>query len=474
MSAREREDEIAGRSLLELSADLRSRALSPVEVVRALLGRIERLDERLHAFVHLRPEAAFEAAARAEREIASGEARGPLHGVPVAVKDLCAIKGEPTACGTRVLADRRPDHTATVVERLVAAGAIVLGKLQLTEGAYGWHHPEVTPPVNPWSAEHWTGVSSSGSGVATAARLCFGSLGSDTGGSIRFPSACCGVVGVKPTYGRVSRFGVFPLAHSLDHVGPMARTVGDAAALLGALAGHDPRDPTSLRAPVPDYLARLDGGVAGLRVGVDDAYNTTGVAEEVVAAVRSAGELLRGLGAEVHAISLPSPDALLAGWVQTTAVECALAHADTFPSRSEAYGPELRTLLELAPSVSAGAYAEIELERARYRDALAGAFESVDVILAPALPTPPPTAAAAIAGNPAAGEDVANLLQFTAPFDYSGSPTVTLPGGFSADGLPLGFQLIGPHLGEAALLRAGHAYQLATDWHERVPPLASV
>jgi amidase len=461
---------LAYLSLTELAARLRSRELSPVEVTTALLERIARLDPELHAFACVLPDAALEAARRAEAELGRGEARGPLHGVPVAVKDLCAMKGVPTAAGTRVLAERRPDHTATVVERLEAAGAVVLGKLQLTEGAYGWHHPQVTPPVNPWSAAHWTGVSSSGSGAATAAGLCYGSLGSDTGGSIRFPSACCSLVGIKPSYGRVSRFGVFPLAHSLDHVGPMTRTVADAAAMLGVLAGHDPRDPTSLRAPVPDYTAALAGDLRGLRIGVDNAYYTAGVSPVVAEVAFAALECFRALGADVGEIRVPNVDPLLRAWTSVTAVECALAHADTFPARADEYGPELRALLEFAPSVSGADYARAEQERIRFRAALEDVFESVDLILVPAMPTPPPTAADAIAGNPAAGEDIGNLLQFTAPFDFSGNPTISLPGGFGADGLPLGFQLIGRHLDEAALCRAGHAYQGATDWHDRHPP----
>ncbi|MEE9281645.1 MAG: amidase [Myxococcota bacterium] len=462
--------EIHALSLTELAALLRSRELSPVEVTRATLERIERLEPQLHAFATVLPKAALEAARTAEAEIQRGELRGTLHGVPVAVKDLCAMKGVRTACGTSVLADRRPDHTATVVERLAAAGAVILGKLQLTEGAYGWHHPSVTPPVNPWSAEHWTGVSSSGSGVATAAGLCFGSLGSDTGGSIRFPSACCGLVGVKPTYGRISSYGVFPLAHSLDHLGPMTRSVTAAAAMLGVLAGHDPRDATSLREAVPDYEVELAGGVRGTRIGIDRDACTRRVHPLASGVAFGALQRFEELGAEVHEVKLPSADALLDGWARVTAVECAMAHAETFPSRADEYGPELRALLELAPRVSGIDYARMEVERTGFRRRLADLFDRVDLLLVPAMPTPAPLAADAIAGNPAQGEDVGNLLQFTAPFDFSGSPTLSLPGGFTPDGVPLGFQLVGRHLDEAGLLRAGHAYQGITDWHERRPP----
>ncbi len=464
--------EIHALTLSELAALLKAREVSPVEVTQATLARIEQLEPELHAFATVLPEAALESARRAEEQIGRGEHRGTLHGVPVAVKDLCAIKGVRTASGTRVMFDRQPDHTATVVERLEFAGAVILGKTQLTEGAYGWHHPDVTPPVNPWGAEYWTGVSSSGSGVATAAGLCFGSLGSDTGGSIRFPSACCGLVGIKPTYGRVTRYGVFPLAHSLDHIGPMTRSVADAAAMLGALAGRDPKDPTSLRDPVPDYEAELVGGVRGVRLGIDREFCTRGVAPLVSEVVLSALQRFEELGLKTREVEVPSTRALMDGWVSVTAVECAMAHADTFPSRADEYGPELRALIELAPRVSGADYARMEIERAVFKRGLEDLFDTIDLLLLPSLPSLPPLATRAISGNPAQGDGAGNLLQFTAPFDFSGSPTLSLPGGFTQNGIPLGFQLVGRHLDEALLCRAGHAYQGITDWHERRPPVS--
>ncbi|MBW2229494.1 MAG: amidase [Deltaproteobacteria bacterium] len=463
--------EIHWLGLTEVAEHIRRRALSSVEVTEATLARVERLDPGLHSFASLLPESAMESARAADREIARGEIRGALHGVPLAVKDLCAMMGVRTACGTPVMANRIPDHTASVVERLQAAGAVIVGKLQLTEGAYGWHHPDVTPPKNPWSADHWTGVSSSGSGVATATGLCFGSLGTDTGGSIRFPSACCNVTGLKPTYGRVSRFGVFPLAHSLDHIGPMARSAADVAALLGVLAGHDPRDETCLRAPVPDYTAALVGDLRGLSVGIDEVYVSRGIDPGVTQVTIAALERLRALGAEVREVSLPPVGPLLAGWGPFTAVECSIAHSETFPSRADEYGPQLRELLELAPNISGADYARIEMARQRYSDRLRQVFEAVDLIVMPALPVPPPKLLGPLPGQAQPAETIDNLLQFTAPTDFSGSPTLTLPGGFSDDGLPIGFQLVGRDLDEATLCRAGHAYQSATDWHNRRPPL---
>jgi amidase len=455
-------------TLSELSARLRSRELSPVEVTDLLLERIERLDGELRSFVTVLAESAREQAAEAEAEIDRGQIRGPLHGVPIGVKDLCATKGVRTTCGTAVLADWVPNTDATVVERLVAAGAVILGKLKLTEGAFAAHHPDVIPPVNPWSAAHWTGVSSSGSGVATAAGLCYGSLGTDTGGSIRFPSACNGLVGIKPTYGRVSRYGAFPLSDSLDHVGPITRSVADAATMLGVIAGSDPQDPTSRREPVPDYRAGLASGVRGVRVGIDETYCTEGVDGELSAAVLAAAEVLREWGAETREIEMPPIREVAEGWTPFTAVEAVLAHRATFPARAEEYGPTLRALLEKGLSVTGTEYADIQSAREIFRGRLAAVLEDVDLILCPPQPFPPPPLAAMEQGADSP-EAVGAVLRFTAPFDFSGSPTITLPCGFSAEGLPLGLQLVSRHLEEELLCRVGFAYEQATDWHTRHP-----
>src|SRR3954463_16237507 len=251
--------------LVDVGRKIQAKELSPVEATKAMLGRIEQLDGKLKSFAYVMADSALAEAAAAEKEIASGKIRGPLHGVPVAVKDLCWAKGAPAAHGMTIHRDFRPTEDATVVARLKEAGAIILGKLQQTEGAYADHHPKIAPPKNPWNADLWPGASSSGSGSATAAGLCFGSLGTDTGGSIRFPSAANGITGLKPTWGRVSRHGVFALAESLDHIGPMARSAADAGVMLGVIAGRDAQDPTTSIAPVPNYLAELDGAVRAVR-----------------------------------------------------------------------------------------------------------------------------------------------------------------------------------------------------------------
>src|SRR5262249_38654665 len=282
--------------------------LSAVEVTQAVLDRIERLDGRLKSYVTVTGDLALGQAREADAQIARGAIRGALHGVPIAVKDLCHTKGIRTSAGMTIYKDYRPEHDATVVTRLREAGAVLLGKLRMTEGAFGAHHPSIDPPINPWSAEHWTGVSSSGSGVATAAGLCYGSLGTDTLGSIRFPSTMNGVTGLKPTWGRVSRAGVFALAQSMDHIGPMARSAGDAAALLGAMAGPDPDDPTALQSPVPDYLAGIGAGVTGLRIGIDRTLIAAGADADMVRATEEAAALLAQVGALVQNVSFPSPD----------------------------------------------------------------------------------------------------------------------------------------------------------------------
>src|SRR6267154_4331357 len=263
--------------LTELAACIKARTISALEVARAQLDRIAALDGELGSYVQVMADAAMAQAETAQAEIAAGQYRGPLHGVPIALKDLFWTRDFPTAAGTAVHRNFRPDQDASVVRRLKEAGAVVLGKLQLTEGAYSDHHPSVTPLKHPWNADYWPGISSSGPGAATASGLCFGALASDTGGSIRWPSAANGVTGLKPTWGRVSRYGVFELAATLDHVGTITRSAADAAAMLGAIAGPDPCDPTALQAPVPDYVAAAGRDVRGLRIGVDAAWNSDGV-----------------------------------------------------------------------------------------------------------------------------------------------------------------------------------------------------
>lgn len=462
--------ELHYKSITELSDLYRRRELKPSEVTQATLDRIGQFDKRFNAYMTVLGERSLQQAKQADDEIAKGIHRGPLHGVPIGLKDLCYTSFAPTGGGTIIHAKFVPSFNATVVDRLELGGAISIGKLKMTEGAYTSHHPDDDAPLNPWSADHWVGSSSSGSGVATSAGLCYGAIGSDTGGSIRFPSATCGLTGIKPTWGRVSRYGVFPLAASLDHVGPMCRSATDAAAMLGVIAGADPNDPTALQAPVPNYLAQLGGGVRGLRIGVDRSYTQDGIDPQVVKALIEAERALAALGAGIREVKFPAYEKLVSQWIPMCSVETAEAHLATYPSRKSEYGPDLAQLIDQGHTMTGVEIAAIHHERLKFSGALAALFEDIDLLLVPTMPVPIPTLTKM--GEYGADPNVLlNILRFTAPFDFSGSPTITMPMGMSSDAMPLSFQLVGPHLSEHVLARAGHAYQSITDWHTRRPPI---
>jgi amidase len=457
-------------SLTEIGRRIKSGELSSTQVTQACLARIADLEPELHSFARVLADQALAAAARLDEERRSGKPLRPLHGVPIAIKDLLNTRGVPTASGTIVMKDHVPDEDATVVTRLKEAGAVIIGKTQLTEGAFGAHHPDIVPPVNPWNRAHWTGVSSSGSGVAVAAGLAYGALGSDTGGSIRFPSASCGLVGIKPTYGRVSRHGAFPLAESLDHIGPMTRSVEDAALLLKVLAGQDPKDPTTLSAVVPDYSTMLVDRIPGVTIGVDWDYVTRGVDPVVVETIREALRLFASLGAQVREVSMPaSTGRLIDGWYVTCGVECARAHAPFYPARKELYGPVLVGLLEAGLAATEADYHALEQVRREFTGEFDRVLETVDLMIAPCMPVLPPDVASMNQRIEDEGER-AEFVTFTAPFDYSGHPTITLPAGLSPERLPKSFQLIGRTLGEPSLVRAGSAYERALDFREHPLP----
>jgi amidase len=456
-------------SLDEVARQLKARQLSSVELTRALLDRIGRIDPKLKSFATLTPERALADAEARDAETAAGSSRGALHGVPIAVKDLCNTAGVPTAAGMMIHRDNVPTEDATVVARLKAKGAVILGKLQMTEGAFGAHHPGIAAPLNPWNEAYWTGSSSSGSGAATAAGLCYASLGSDTGGSIRFPSTMNGLSGLKPTWGRVSRAGVFPLADSLDHIGPMCRSALDCAIVLGAIAGADERDPTAVPLAVPDYAATIGAGVAGKRIGRP--VNLKDLDDDGRRALEGAVEGLARAGATILDVALPSGfDEAARDWVPLCAVECAIAHEATYPARAAEYGPVLAGLIDAGRRMSGTELAHLQVRRAAITGALNKLLASVDLLLMPVMPQ----AVWSLRGLATAGRDaetVASRLRFTAPFDMSGHPTLTLPGGMTRDGMPVGFQIVSRAFDEAGILAAGHAYQQATDWHLRRPPL---
>jgi amidase len=459
--------------LHELTRLIQAKEISPVEATKAELARIELLDRKLHSFALLTVDLALSQALQAEREILKGNIRSDLHGAPIGVKDLCWMKGVPTAAGTTIHRNFMPKTDAMVVRRLSEAGAILLGKLQMTEGAYGDHHPEILAPVNPWNPELWPGVSSSGSGVATAAGLCYGAIGSDTGGSIRFPCAANGLTGLKPTWGRVSRHGVFELAATLDHIGPIARSAYDAAVMLQAMAGFDERDPTTSREPVPDYLADIEGGFTGLVIGVDPRWNSFGTDAATQRVVAEAVETCRAAGARIEEVHFPDAESIVASWTPLCGIEVAVAHEATYPSQKDRYGPALARLIELGRSLSAMDYQRIVLARLDFSGRVQSLFEDIDLLLIPSQAE----ASATIARMSTVGADLvqlAGLLRFTAPFDMAGNPTISLPGGSNSDGDPVGFQFAGKKWGEATLFRAGHAYQQVSAWHKHHPTVISL
>lgn len=464
------DDELAFLDIAEVAALLHARKLSPVELTRAMLARIERLDPRLHAYARVTPELALAQAREAEGAITQRRILSPLHGVPIALKDLCFTRGITTSCGMPIHSQFVPSFDGTVVKRLHDAGAITLGKLQMTEGAFADHHPDIRVPVNPWHAAHWSGASSSGSGVATAAGLCFGAIGTDTGGSIRYPSAANGVTGLKPTWGRVPVYGAFELAASLDHIGPMCRSAADCGAMLGLIAGADANDPTARLDAVPDYLAGNPRELRNLRIGIDPAYNSQGVDSAMCAVVENAEQVLRGLGAEFVNVTFPDPADAIRDWPAACAVETAVAHEATYPSKRASYGPGLAGFIDLGRALTALELQRVWLRRRAFTGRVAALFEGIDLLLIPGQPMASPTKAemATLGVDP---ESFARLVRFSVPFSMSGSPTITLPAGFTAAPTPLAIQLVGKHLGEATLVRAGRAFQRETDWHRRQPVL---
>lgn len=460
-------------SLSDVAKLIEAKEVSPVEVTRQLLDRIAALDGELHSYVTVMADQALASARNAESEIQAGRYRGPLHGMPIGVKDLCYTRGVPTMAGTTVLSDFVPDYDATVVAKLRSAGAVILGKLTLCEGAMGPYHPELEVPVNPWDATRWSGVSSSGSGVATAAGLCFASIGTDTGGSIRYPSAANGCVGLKPTYGRVSRYGVHALAESMDHVGPMARTVEDAAIMFEVMTGFDSNDPTTLAAPVPAVRAELDRGIAGLRIGFDRRYSTDDVEPDLVRALHAVLSKLTSAGAEVVDVSMPDVGQVADAWWELSTAEAAAFHAENYPSRADEYGPGFRDVLAYGAEVSGVSYANAAKIRSEFTGRLNRMLAEIDCMVCPSMSN----AARLKLVDPfriESSADWAGLVLtdiHTKPFNFSGSPTLSVPCGFSTAGLPLSVQFVGAPLSEATICRVGHTFEQATQWHSRHPPV---
>jgi amidase len=447
----------------------------------AQLTRIQVIDPRLHAYTTVLADTALAQARKMDQDLAAGRNHGPLHGVPVAVKDLFLTRGVPAKAGTRVLANVVPDRNATVIDRLEDAGAVLLGKLNMTEGALAGYHRDFSVPRNPWGENRWPGFSSSGAGVATAAGLCYASLGTDTGGSIRYPSAANGVVGMKPTWGRVSRFGVLPLAPPLDHVGPLTRRVLDAAIVLQVIAGDDKNDPTSLPDPVPDYVKESGKGIKNVRIGFDDVYATQGVPTHVADSLRKAIGDLEKLGARIIPVKMPTmePADLANLWNTLCAAEAFAAHESSFRTRPDDYGVFIKQFLQTGSAITGSEYAKARSAQTEFNGKVRQALRAIDVLACPTASAEAPIydPESAYGGRDATsyvGIPLSYMragLRFIFPYDFNGYPTLSLPCGRSEDGLPLSLQLVGHPLSEAMLFRLGRAYEDVTEWHRRHPPI---
>lgn len=462
--------EVLNLSLREAAAAVRRREVSPVELTRYSIERIRTDEPKINAFVRLTEERAMAAARQAEREIMAGQCRGEMHGVPVAVKDLYDIAGLPTTCSSRV----RHDHVASLdsacVERLEQAGAVIVGKTHTHEFAYGIATPTTG---NPWNTAHIPGGSSGGSGASLAARGCFMAMGTDTGGSIRIPAALCGTVGLKPTYGRVSRFGVASLSWSLDHAGPLARTVGDCAVALGALAGFDPRDPGSADVPVADYLAELELGVKGLRIGVPRNYFFDHVEPEVERNVRAALARLQAEGAELVEVEIPMADMIMSVEFGLCLPEASAYHSTMIRQRAGLYEPDVRTFLEAGMMVPAVDYIQALRVRGQIQAAWKRMFDGLDAIVGPAVAAVATRRdQASVTWSDGTEEGAASVfIRLSAPANVTGLPSVAVPCGFGAHDLPTAFQVIGRPFQEARILRIARAYERTADFAMRRPVL---
>ena len=471
-SAATASDDITSLKLHEVAALVKRKKISPVEITRACLVRIEALNPLLNAFITVTAESALAEARQAESEVQKGMWRGPLHGIPIALKDLFDTAGVRTTAASALFKDRIPQEDAAVVQRLRHAGAVFLGKLNMHELAFGPTTPATSyfgRVCNPWATERISGGSSGGSGAAAAAGLCYGALGSDTGGSIRQPAAFCGIVGLKPTYGRVSTRGVIPVSWSADHIGPMTRSVVDAAIVLQAIAGYDAKEVTSYDMPMEDYAAATTStGRLPVRIGVTRDFFYEGLDPEVKEAIDQAIATLTNLGAEIRQITMDvSTDRVV---IQS---EAFAYHSENIEKHPELYLPETLAKLRLGAGIDMGTYIKARLKLDQLRREAPKIFAGVDVLITPTTPVPPPKASE----MPAKFEEVMAkdglLWRNTRPFNLSGLPTISIPCGFTKAGLPIGLQLSGAPWREADVLRLAHAYQETTSWHTRRPEVTA-
>jgi len=460
-------------SISEAASALRHGETTSVALTQAALARVKQTEATVQAYAIVPAELALAAAERADRELAAGRDRGPLHGIPIGVKDNCYTKGIRTEVGSKVLEGFMPDFDSTVVGKLYAAGAVLIGKTRCHEWSCGGSEP---PTRTPWDLSRFPGGSSIGSGVALAARSAFGTIGTDTGGSIRIPASINNLVGMKATYGRVSAFGVLPLAWSLDHVGPLTRTVLDNAHMLGAIAGYDPKDANSARADVPDFAAGIEGGVRGTRLGIDREYFLyPGVVDSVRAATIAVINELADLGAEIIEVSAPELALTRETLITIRMVESASYHRQQIRERGHLYSPGTRATLEIGQVVLATEYVAALRAREHFRSAMKALFqrENLAALISPTIPVPAPLLADV--WKPRAdmenGETPTDgFVHHVYPANLSGQPAISAPAGFTPTGLPIGYQLMGRPFEEATLYRIAFAYEQAQDWHKRQPP----
>ena len=469
MTLAQQPTELTRLTLVEAMAMLRRRAVSPVELTQAFIARIERLNPALNAFITVTEEQALQQAREAEAQIQRGHWRGPLHGMPLALKDLIETAGIRTTAASAVFKDRMPAEDAEVVRRLKAAGAVLLGKLNMHECAYGGTSvPSYYGAVhNPWNLARIAGGSSGGSAAAVAAALCMGALGSDTAASVRHPAAYCGVVGLKPTYGRVSTRGVIPLSWSLDHIGPLCRSATDAALLLEAIAGFDPLEPSSIDWPTERYANAVDDRSDSLRIGLVRRPYFDHLDPEIEAAVNAAIEELAGITAAVREMELPYTNVLLT----IASAEAYAFHKPNFTQTPQLYQPMTRRRLEQAASISAADYVNARREMERLRARADSAFSNVDLLVTPTTAITPISIESGYLDPPLPSDGTPVEFRNTHMFDVLGLPAISVPCGFTRDGMPIGLQIAGPRFGESRVLTLAHAYQQVTDWHARFPPM---
>ena len=461
-------------TISEAASLIESKRLSPVELVAAHLERIEQTDEQLNSFITLLGDDATAAAARAESEIQGDNYRGAMHGIPIGLKDLYYTKGIRTTVGSKIMRDFVPGYDAAVTERFRDAGAILMGKLQMHEFALGAtsENPHDGPARNPWDTTCITGGSSGGSGSAVASGQCMAALGSDTGGSIRIPASACGIVGHKPTFGRVSRRGVFPLANSLDTVGPMTRDVKDAAIVMNAIAGYDERDQSSADKPDEDFTRLLGRDISGLRIGIPQDYFYDMIDDEVTAAVQNAARVLEGLGAHVEECSIPAlNDSIsISGTILLT--EAAEIHLDNLRERADDFGSDVRGRLEEGAMTPAVSYIAAQRARTEFNRKIAEAMQTYDILLAPTTALGVPKLGDRVVDVGGVQEaKLAIMPRLTRPHNICGIPTVSVPCGFTSEGLPIGMQLAARPFEDALALQVAYAYEQATDWHIRHPAI---